>query len=184
LAHRRKLRVLQATDMNAGPPQGRPGAVSAVRILPWLAAALLSGGGTGTPGANAAAPPPGETATSVSDSLPLTRGFYVSSDIPCAEASNATLLLLRRDALSGARDICRFERIERLGPTTFRIAESCAALFSEEVAEETSIVTWEILGPDSFRRVSDNGWTSEARFCEQSSLPEWFRDNDIRDLID
>lgn len=43
--------------------------------------------------------------------LPLQPGFYVSTDTPCESASNATLLLKRRDGLGGARDFCRFTAI-------------------------------------------------------------------------
>jgi len=155
-----------------------------LRSLPWMAAVLTLSGCDSGSGASPATAPPSVTATTATETLPLTRGFYVSTDTPCGDASNATLLLLRRDALSGARDICHFARIERLGPTTFRIAEHCTTTFGDDGVDDTSIVTWEILGPDRFRRISDAGWTREARFCEQSSLPEWFRDNDISDLID
>lgn len=41
--------------------------------------------------------------------LPLQRGYYVASDTPCAKASNATLLLLRRNGIGGARYFCEFK---------------------------------------------------------------------------
>lgn len=109
--------------------------------------------------------------------LPLPLGFYVSSDTPCGEASNATLALLHRDGLNGAREFCRFAALDPTGPSTFRAVESCSSIVSGE--EWSVTVDWEILGPASFRRKSAEGWVSEFRFCEQPSLPEPWRDNDI-----
>lgn len=48
--------------------------------------------------------------------LPLKRGYYVASDTLCAQASNASLLLLGRDGVGGARYFCEFRRIELAGP--------------------------------------------------------------------
>ncbi|MCU0976537.1 MAG: hypothetical protein MUC71_09555 [Steroidobacteraceae bacterium] len=134
------------------------------------------GGDARQPAAAAPAPaPPGANAT-----LPLPLGFYVGSDTPCGEASNATLALLHREGLNGAREFCRFATLERTGPDTFRATESCSATGT---GEEWSIaVEWEILGPTAFRRTSEEGWVSEFRFCEQASLPEPWRDNDISEL--
>jgi hypothetical protein len=113
--------------------------------------------------------------------LPLKRGFYVASDTPCEQASNATLLLLRRDGVSGARDSCDFTQIERIGQTTYRVTERCADMM-DPGGGETHVVTWEIPANTNFSAESENGWQRSARHCEQSRLPEPWRDNDISDV--
>jgi hypothetical protein len=52
--------------------------------------------------------------------LPLKHGYYVDSDTPCGQASNATTTLLRREGIGGARDFCEFKKIEQTGPNTYR----------------------------------------------------------------
>lgn len=47
--------------------------------------------------------PPANEAEAIT-ALPLKRGYYVASNIPCARASNATISLLRRNGLGGARE--------------------------------------------------------------------------------
>ncbi|MGB5103884.1 MAG: hypothetical protein WBO04_11290 [Steroidobacteraceae bacterium] len=113
--------------------------------------------------------------------LPLKRGFYVASDTPCEQASNATLLLLRRDGISGSRDSCEFTQIERVGNTTYRVTERCADMMDPS-GGETWGVTWEIPDDSSFSTLRDDGWEHSARHCEQSRLPEDWRDNDISDV--
>lgn len=115
------------------------------------------------------------------DELPLKRGFYVASDTPCEQASNATLLLLRRDGIGGARDSCDFVQIEHVGDTTYRVTERCADLMDPNSAE-TSVVTWEIPDDASFTTVREGGSSGGARHCEQSRLPDPWRDNDISDV--
>jgi hypothetical protein len=91
--------------------------------------------------------------------LPLRRGFYVASDTPCAQASHATLTLVRRDGMSAARTMCTFSNVERIARR---------AIASPSIA------------PTS-RRIRKRG--RRARFCLQSLLPQPWRSNDIRDLI-
>ena len=120
---------------------------------------------------------PPSAASGASAALPLPLGFYVSTDTPCGEASNATLARLHADGLNGARDFCRFASLGRTGPSTFRAVESCTSIGAAEAW--SIVVDWEILGPTAFRRTSEEGWVSEFRFCDQPSLPEPWRDNDI-----
>lgn len=105
-------------------------------------------------------------------SLPLKRGFYVSSDTPCAQASNATLRLVTREGINWARDVCTFRKIEKTGATSYRVTESCSG---EPQA-------YEIPNETSFTVKYDGGSESSARFCAQSSLPDPWRDNDISDV--
>lgn len=55
------------------------------------------------------------------EGLPLKRGYYVASDVACSEASNATVALLPRDGVGGARDFCAFINIEPVEPSTYRV---------------------------------------------------------------
>jgi hypothetical protein len=114
--------------------------------------------------------------------LPLMPGFYVMSDIACGQASNATLLLLLRDGISGSQDSCDFETIEQTGPTRYRVTERCGSLQADAGDAQAHIVDWEIPDDASFTSTSDAGWQRSARYCEQSTLPAPWRDNDISDL--
>lgn len=113
--------------------------------------------------------------------LPLQRGYYVASDTPCREASNATLLLLRRDGVGGARDFCEFVRIERVGASSYRVVEKCMDFQGSDAAIGVSF--YQIQSETRFTVTNEQGWRSSARYCEQSSLPSLWRDNDISDLI-
>ncbi len=128
------------------------------------------------------------TATTSVKTLPLKRGFYVDSDTPCGQASNATLSLLGRDGFSvSGRDFCAFKRIEKTGATSYRVTEECSsggAAWGTEEQKDTQVVTWDIANDTSIKRKNESsGWQSSARYCAQPSLPEPWRDNDISDLI-
>lgn len=109
--------------------------------------------------------------------LPLQRGYYVASDTPCAQASNATLLLLRRNGIGGARYFCEFRRIEQTGPTSYVVEEACAD-FQEDDAK-TQYLQYEVVNNDRFL-TKDRGVTVlDARYCAQSELPPDWRNTDI-----
>lgn len=150
----------------------------------WALGALLGAcgqGGKSGAGAAVGATPTENPAGDRVDELPLKRGFYVASDTPCEQASNATLMLLRRDGIGGARDSCDFTQIERVGDTTYHVTERCGDLM-DPGAGETWVVTWEIPDDTSFSTVREDGWSTGARHCEQSRLPDPWRDNDISDV--
>lgn len=125
--------------------------------------------------------PPSKEAEAIT-ALPLKRGYYVASDIPCAQASNATISLLRRNGLGGARDFCEFRNIRRTGPNTYRVTQSCSN-FQDDIPPETSIVTYTIPNDTSFTAQSENGWTHSARHCNQASMPPEWREDDISDAL-
>jgi len=110
--------------------------------------------------------------------LPLQRGYYVASDTPCAEASNATLLLLRRSGIGGARYFCEFRHIERTGPATYRVDETCADF--EGSAAETRQLDYVVENNVRFRSRDQDGVVLDARYCAQPELPPDWRDTDIR----
>lgn len=114
--------------------------------------------------------------------LPLRRGYYVATDTPCSQASNATVMLLRREGIGGARDFCEFRRIEKTGPHTYRVTEACGDL-QDAAAPEISITTYTLTGETAFSSRSELGWERSARYCAQSAMPPDFRANDISDVI-
>lgn len=115
---------------------------------------------------------PAQTAAAIVKTLPLKRGFYVSADTPCAQASNATLRLVTRDGINWSRDVCTFRKIEKTGALSYRVTESCWG-------EPT---TYDVPNETSFTVKYEGGSESSARYCAQSSLPDPWRDNDISDI--
>jgi hypothetical protein len=139
-------------------------------IAPGLAACGQRGTGENTQQANRG------------DDLPLKRGFYVASDTACGNASNATLLLIRSGGMNGARDTCDFRSIEQAGPASYRVAVACKAMYGEEI--ELSTYLLEITDTTQFSYGTEGSdYRSHFRYCEQSSLPDPWRDNDISDLL-
>lgn len=116
--------------------------------------------------------------------LPLERGFYVASDTACGAASSATLLLYRGDGFNGARDTCEFQSIEQTGSNSYRVIERCHVLQEGPDNATTEVADWTLPDDSSFISVSETGWQRNFRHCEQSSLPDPWRDNDISQLID
>ena len=129
---------------------------------------------------------------SAENPLPLQLGFYVAADTPCANASNATLLLLRADGIGGARDFCQFLSIRQLSAQDFLVTESCADFQASEA--EQRLVRYQIIDAVSFKlsrataeqpvlsQPIDTDVFYQGYYCPQSSLPEPWRDNDLSDL--
>ena len=113
--------------------------------------------------------------------LPLKRGYYVESDTPCGQASNANTTLLRREGIGGARDFCEFKKIEQTGPNTYRVTEACGDL-QDSAPPETSTSIYTLTGDTAFTSKSEHGWERSARYCAQSSMPPDWRANDIGDV--
>lgn len=114
--------------------------------------------------------------------LPLQRGYYVASDTPCAQASNSTLLLLRRNGIGGARYFCEFRRIEQTSPTVYVVEEVCADF--QGSASETRYLQYVLENNNRFLAKDQNGIVLDARYCAQSELPPDWRNTDIRSEIE
>ncbi|MDD4865508.1 MAG: hypothetical protein PHE38_16140 [Alishewanella agri] len=129
---------------------------------------------------------------SAENQLPLRLGFYVAADTPCANASNATLLLLRANGIGGARDFCQFLSIRQLSAQDFLVTESCADFQASEA--EQRLVRYQIIDAVSFKlsrvtaeqpvlsQPTETEVFYQGYYCPQSSLPEPWRDNDLSDL--
>lgn len=124
-----------------------------------------------------------EVETATLTALPLKRGYYVASDTPCDQASNATTTLLRRDGFSGSRDFCEFKKIEQTSANTYRVTEACGDV-QDDAPPETSVKSYTLKGDTAFSAGSGNGWVHSARYCAQSSMPPEWRENDINDVTD
>ena len=124
--------------------------------------------------------------------LPLQLGFYVAADTPCANASNATLSLLRANGIGGARDFCQFLSIRQLSAQDFLVTESCADFQASEA--EQRLVLYHVIDAVSFKlsrvtaeqpvlsQPTDTEVFYQGYYCPQSDLPEPWRDNDLSDL--
>lgn len=117
----------------------------------------------------------------IGSGLPLERGYYVATDTPCSKASNATVSLLQRGGIGGARDFCEFLTVEPTAPNTYRVTQACRA-FQDSAPPEVSVVTYILSGDTGFTSTGDRGWEYSARHCQQSSMPVEWRHNDIREI--
>ena len=168
---------------------GQPAADTAGNILGSESASETETGNTpdgatatneaGMPAALEVVPAKAQAATVAA--LPLKRGYYVASDTPCVQASNATVMLLRREGIGGSRDFCEFKNIEQTGPNSYRVTEACGDL-QDDAPPEASVTTYTLEGDTAFTSKSEHGWERNARYCAQSSMPPDFRANDISDV--
>lgn len=126
-------------------------------------------------------PVPAEAPAARVAALPLKRGYYVASDTPCGQASNATVMLLRREGIGGSRDFCEFKEIEQTGANTYRVTEACGDL-QGSAPGKVGVTTYTLTGDMAFTSRSEHGWERSASYCAQSSMPPDFRANDISDV--
>lgn len=181
-----RLLAPELADASGAAAPGAEGDPAAGALL--AAAATEEGAGSDAAQAEAVAAtasaspsPSGERAAG----LPLRLGFYVSSDVSCSQASNATLQLLRREGINTSRTPCDFSRIEKAGDNRYRVTETCTELGGWGDGEQhvsTNTAIYEILSETRFKVMGDS-WESTMQYCPQSSLPEPWRDNDISDII-
>lgn len=83
--------------------------------------------------------------------------------------------------MGGARDYCRFERIEQTGLQQYRVPRACADLRGGLPAQ-TRAVHWTIAAPTRLvTRIAD-GWEHRARYCAQAQMPADWQANDISDV--
>lgn len=125
----------------------------------------------------------------VVDALPLRRGYYVSTDTPCREASNATLHLLHEDGegyggFTTPPYYCAFGRIERTGPSSYRVEETCGDAHGDDGEPVATVSTYEIVSETRYRATREDGWQSSARRCPRRQLPSPWRDAGIGGYVD
>lgn len=144
---------------------------------------------------NAADTPPGAAVASSGpgraqpvDALPLQPGYYVSTDTRCEEASNATLHVMNAegDGYGGFTTppyFCTFDKVEQVGPSLYRVTETCQGSHGEGGAD-TSGALYEIIDRTSYRAERESGWQNSARRCPRAQLPALWREEDIGSFVD
>ncbi|PTD16870.1 hypothetical protein [Sphingomonas fennica] len=178
---------LAACGQNAATAENTAAKEGAAEAVYGGTAGITAAETSTTSSANQAAAPatpeavPAKAQAATVAALPLKRGYYVESDTPCGQASNATTTLLRREGIGGARDFCEFKKIEQTGPNTYRVTEACGDL-QDSAPPETSTSIYTLTGDTAFTAKSEHGWERSARYCAQSSMPPDWRANDISDV--
>jgi hypothetical protein len=115
----------------------------------------------------------------VADSLPIERGYYVRSDTPCGQASNATITLYDGISFGHAQVECQKPAIRKLADGTQQITERCRDMqgrggpWTVFTAKYAVLSRTEFLGMTAFEK-------APYRYCRQSDLPEPWRTNDLR----
>lgn len=109
------------------------------------------------------------------DALPITRGFYVPADVPCSEASNATLMLFTGHGFNSSQVACTITDLVE-DEDGYSIVEECSEIQSGSTFTDAARVI--ISDERHLTRTSDYASTS-YHFCPQADLPEPWRDNDL-----
>jgi hypothetical protein len=118
--------------------------------------------------------------------LPLRTGYYIASEDTCEIASSVSLQLLGRSRISTSHVECTFESIVQRASSTFGVTVRCTddgKMFGREPFVETRTDTFDVARETQFTIGYDGGGSATYQFCEQASLPEPWRTNDISDLI-
>jgi hypothetical protein len=122
--------------------------------------ALLKAFAAPTPLAQAT-PAPAET------KLPLRPGYYVNSDAPCGEASQAIVIQFTGTAFEEGSNLCAIDGVARDG-TSYTMTEKC----QEQTKGKWYTANATIAVPDSDAFVTRvGGGTTRYRYCPISSLP-------------
>ena len=112
-----------------------------------------------------------------STELPLKAGFYVSSDTTCEEASNATLLLLKKEGIGGSRYFCTFTKISKLDYKRFHVEEECIYFQSNDRTFNKN--QYEIINTKKFIISNQGKNILIANYCSKDQLPLPWRNEDI-----
>ncbi len=108
-------------------------------------------------------------------------GFYVDSGVPCAQASNATIALVRKTGINTSRVSCTFTSITPVRQNLLSYTETCTDI-SDPVPYASS-GTLELLGPTRFH-LERRGWETTKDYCPQSEMPEFWRHNDLSSMLE
>lgn len=112
------------------------------------------------------------------------RRYYVRDGSSCSDASNATVALVHRRGINGARTACTFTAMTPVDANTFAYTESCQDLGRPEQYENTG--TMKLLSPTSLWLDWDgtDGKGVTMTHCPQPSMPEPWRDTDLSSFIE
>ncbi|SHL98792.1 hypothetical protein SAMN05444159_7377 [Bradyrhizobium lablabi] len=112
------------------------------------------------------------------DSVPVERGYYVRSDTPCQQASNATITLFNGISFGNAHLECRKPAIQKLADGSFQITEHCRDTQGRGGPWTALTTTYAVPSRTEFMRMTPYGKAS-FRYCKQSDLPEPWSTTDL-----
>jgi len=121
-----------------------------------------------------------EARAQAGNTLPLQRGFYVRKEVACPQASNATLMLVTRDGMNVSRVLTKFTKVQKTGATTYQVTEVSEDLQGKKMSPTVQV--YEVPDRTTFS-LRDSSGVFTFRYCPQNSLPEPWRNNDIRSMI-
>jgi hypothetical protein len=110
----------------------------------------------------------------IADILPIERGYYVSADTPCGDASNATINLYTGKRFGSAHEECRSPTVKRLNDGSFEITESCRDTQGRGGPWQSEKTTYRVKNRTEFT-MTDAYARYEYRLCRQQELPEPWR---------
>lgn len=115
------------------------------------------------------------------DLFPLRRGYYVSVDVPCAGASNATLNLFDGAKLGGAHQEVLKTAVKRKADGSYQVTEEWLDLQGGERAKpQRRSFNLQVFGTTEFV-IRGKPRDYRARYCPQSELPYPWATIDLRD---
>jgi len=113
--------------------------------------------------------------------LLLIPGYYVSSDIPCSDDSNATLQLVTRHQFNWPQQACAIAEEVLATGTVYAVAIDCEE--TVDFAAERLNITLDIPDDQHYGLAFSGETPTRMRYCPQSEMPEPWRSNDLSDLI-
>lgn len=112
------------------------------------------------------------------DSLPIEQGYYVRSDTPCQQASNATLTHYNGKSFGQAHLECRAPTIRKLGDGSYQVAEQCRDTQGRSGAWTPLTIGYAVVSRTAF--ISTTPFEkAKYRICKQSDLPEPWSTSDL-----
>ncbi len=109
--------------------------------------------------------------------LPLDRGYYVSADTPCAEASNATIQLVGRATFNWPQQACAIADVALDTGTLYNVALDCEAT-ADFPAERLNVIL-DVPDPQHYALSFEGEAGAPMQYCAQAALPDPWRTNDI-----
>lgn|SRR6185437_2882990 len=115
----------------------------------------------------------------LADILPLKRGYYVVTDIPCQEASNADISLYTGEYFGYAHLECQKSAVKKLQDGSYQVTALCRDMQGEGPWQKSKS-TYEVNSRTDFT-VTSQGSRVAYRYCPQSDLPSPWHENDRHD---
>ena len=112
-------------------------------------------------------------ASSTGARLPLHPGFYVESDVPCAEAFQAAIIQFTGKEIEAGSDLCAITKIARLGKS-YTVTERC----QEQTDGHWHSDRGTIVIPNSRAFIAGTKTTAQRfRYCPILALPESWKNS-------